>query len=144
MRITLVAVSLAFCATPVFAQAESPMVQLPPELADPATADRLADSMQSMSNALLDMKIGGIQAALEGREPTRAERNLTVRDLGRRKNPNFDRDLQRQIAAAKPKMEQGIRAFNQAIPEIARGLAEAQKSVERALSNMPDPNYPRR
>lgn len=142
---------LSLCAAPAFAQPVPPaapgepeMIQLPPELTDPATASKLADAMQSLSDALLDIRVGGIQAALEGRNPTAAERNVTVRDLGRRDDPNFDRRLHQQIAAAKPRIEQSVKAINQALPEINRSLAEARRSIERALANMPDPNYPRR
>jgi hypothetical protein len=100
--------------------------------------------VQSLSQALLDMKVGGVQAALEGRKPTQAESNLTVRDLGRRNDPNFDRNIEHQIASARPKLEQTISALNQAVPEITQDLKNAQRSIERAISNLPDPNYPRR
>ena len=139
---------LLFCAAPAVAQDVPPgppdAIQLPPELTDPRTADRLADAMQSLSNALLDMKVGGVQAALEGRRATPAERNVTVRDLARHDDPDFDRNIHEQIAAARPKIEQGIRAMNEALPEITRSLGEARKSIERAIANMPDPNYPKR
>jgi hypothetical protein len=110
----------------------------------PEDVDRLADSMQSLSRALLDMKVGGVQAAIEGRKPTRTERNLAVRDLGRRNDPNFDRNIEQQIASARPKLEQSVRALNEALPEITHDLQNAQRSIERAMSNLPDPNYPRR
>jgi uncharacterized protein involved in exopolysaccharide biosynthesis len=113
-------------------------------LADPATADRLADSIQALSKALLDMKVGGVQAALEGRKATSAEKNLTVRDLARRDDPDLDRHLQQKIAEARPMIEQSMRAMNEALPAIQQNLAEAQKSLERAIANMPDPNYPKR
>ena len=146
MRLSIVLLPLAVGATPVLAQsmppvapAQPPVLQIPPE-----TVDRFADSMQSLSQALLDMKVGGVQAAIEGRKATRAERNLTVRDLGRRNDPNFDRNLEQQIASAKPKLEQGVRALNEALPQITQDLQNAQRSIERAISNLPDPNYPRR
>jgi len=41
-------------------------------------------------------------------------------------------------------MEQGIKAVNQALPEVTEDLQRAQTAIERALANMPDPNYPRR
>jgi hypothetical protein len=146
MRLSLALLPVTICATPALAQslppassAQQPVLQVPPE-----TVDRLADSMQSLSQALLDLKIGGVQAALEGRKASPAERNLTVRDLGRRNDPNFDRNIQQQIAEAKPKLEQGVRALNEALPEITQNLQNAQRSIERAISNLPDPNYPRR
>jgi hypothetical protein len=132
------------CAAPALGQSVAPppppvAIQIPPE-----TADRLADSIQSLSQALLDMKVGAVQAAIEGRKATPAEKKLTVRDLGRQKDPNFDRNVEQQIAAAKPRMEQSIQALNQALPEITQDLQRAQKAIERAMANMPDPNYPQR
>ena len=151
MRISVTLLPLALCAAPCAAQQfpsapppAPPIVQLPPELTDPATADRLADAMQGLSQALLDMRVGAIRAALEGRAPTPAERNMRVGDLARRNDPDFDRHLHQQIAAAKPKVEQGIRALNGALPEINADLEHARQSLERALANLPDPNYPRR
>jgi hypothetical protein len=128
------------------AQAAAPAAPLQPQeiRISPESADRVADAMQSLSKAILDLKIGGVQAALEGRQPTPADRHLTVRDLARRNNPKLDRDIDRQIASARPIMEQGIRALNQTLPEVAQDLQRAQQSIERAISNMPDPNYPRR
>jgi hypothetical protein len=143
MRLALFVLPIVALAGRAVAQALPPappqQLQIPPE-----TVDRLADSMQSISQALLDMKVGGVQAALEGRKASRAERNLTVRDLGRRNDPNFDRNIQRQIADAKPKLEQSVRALNDALPQITQDLQNAQKAIERAMANMPDPNYPRR
>ena len=148
MRIRLVLLPLSLCAAPALAQPvpppPPPAFQLPPELTDPATADRLTDAMQSLSQALLDMRIGNIKAAIEGRRASPAERRMTVRDMARRDDPDFDRHLHQQIASAKPKLQQGIRAMNQALPEVTEDLQRAQVAIERALANMPDPNYPRR
>lgn len=150
MRLKLILLPLSLCAAPAAAQmapaapAEPRAFLLPPELADPATADRLADAMQSMSQALMDLKVGRLRAALEGRKASPAERNLTVRDLARREDPGFDRHLQQRIAEARPRMEQSLKALNDALPEINEDLQRAQKSIERAIANMPDPNYPRR
>jgi hypothetical protein len=148
MRIRLVLLPLSLCAAPALAQPvpppRPPAIQLPPELTDPATADRLTDAMQSLSQALLDMRVGNLRAALQGRPATPAERRMTVRDLARRDDPDFDRRLHQQIAAARPKLQQGIRAMNQALPEVTEDLQRAQAAIERALANMPDPNYPRR
>jgi hypothetical protein len=147
MRASLLLLPLAFCAAPALAQAapDAPdAIRVPPELTDPATAGRLAHAMQSLSQALLDMRVGNIQAALQGRRATPVERRITVRDLARRNDPDFDRHLNQQIASARPKIEQGIRVMNQALPEVNEDLQRARQSLERALSNLPDPNYPRR
>jgi hypothetical protein len=151
MRVSPLLASLSLFSAPAIAQSAPPgaplvhePIQLPPELADPATADKLAGAAEQLSRALLDMKVGGIQSALEGRRPTPAERNLTVRDLARRDDPNIDRHIQQQIAQAKPRLEQAIRALNEALPEVTQDLDSAHKALERAIANMPDPNYPNR
>ena len=151
MRTGLVLLPLLLCAAPALAQTGAPAnhadtqaIQLPLELADPATADRLADAMQSMSQALLDLRVGRLQAALEGRQATPEDRNLTVRDLARRGDPAFEKRLQQRIAEARPKMERSLKALNEAMPEVTEDLQRAQRSIERAISNLPDPNYPRR
>ena len=151
MRSSLVLLAISLCAAPTLAQPAAPAarvdnqaIQLPPQLTDPAAADRLANAMQSMSQALLDLKVGGLQAALEGREATSADKKLTIRDLARRDDPAFEKKLQQQIAQARPKMEQSIKALNEALPEVTEDLQRAQRSIERAIANMPDPNYPRR
>jgi DNA-binding PucR family transcriptional regulator len=151
MRPSLILLPLLFCAAPASAQTGTPAtradtqaIQPPPEFADPATADRLAAAMQSMSRALLDLKVGRLQAALEGRQATSADRNLTVRDLARRNDPAFEKRLQQRIAEARPKMERSLRELNEAMPEVTEDLQRAQRSIERAIANLPDPNYPRR
>lgn len=145
MRIGLMLVPLALCAAPALAQPEPPPPpQMPPQLLDPATADRLADGMQALSRALLDIRVGELQAAIQGREATPAEKELTVRDLGRRDDRDFDRHLHEQIAAAKPVIAQSMKALSDALPGMMQGIEQARESIERAAANMPDPNYPRR
>ena len=141
MRKILFALPLIVAASPAFAE---PAPQLPPELADPATAQRLTNSMQALSSALLNMRVGEVAAALEGRPATPEERNLTVGDLARRDDPDFDRHFHEQIANVGPTMERNIQAMNKALPKITRDLKDVRKSIERAIANMPDPNYPKR
>jgi hypothetical protein len=142
MRTSLILLPLLLGAAHAVAQA--PETQLPPQLSDPAMADKLARSMQALSKAFLNLPVGEVQAAVEGRAPTPAERKLTVRDLARRDDRNFDRDFQRQMANAKPMIEQSMKALQQSLPAIMHGLNEAQQSLERAVANMPDPTYPKR
>jgi hypothetical protein len=136
----LILLPLLMSATPAFAQAP----EVPRELTDPATADRIAGGIQAMSQALLDLRVGELQAAVEGRRPTVSDRRLTVRDLGRREDPNFDRKLNQQIADAKPMIHQSMKALNDALPSMMQGLEQAREALERAAANMPDPTYPKR
>ena len=63
--------------------------------------------MDGLTRALLDMKVGEVEAAVEGREATPAERNHTVRDFVRRDDPNAERDIRRQVAEAGPRSSRG-------------------------------------
>jgi hypothetical protein len=143
MRKSLILFPLLLCATPAFAQ-DAPPPQLPPELTDPATFQRLAGQMEALSHVLLNVRIGGVEAALQGREPTAQEERTTVGDLARRKDPQFDRHLQQQMAAVGPQIQRSVKAINRALPEMMRSVEDARRSLDRALANMPDPDYPRR
>jgi hypothetical protein len=145
MRTTLIILPLLLSATPALAQqAPEPALEAQRVLGDPAMADRLADMMEGVSKAVLDLRIGEVQAAVEGRKPTAADRKLTVRELGRRDDPNFERDLQRRIADARPMIAATQKALDEAVPAMMKSLDEAGKALERAAANMPDPTYPRR
>jgi|SRR5512146_339323 hypothetical protein len=141
MRKSLIILPLLLASTPALAD---PAPQLPAELTDPATVQRLTNSMQALSSAFLNMRVGEVTAALEGRPATPEERNLTVGDLARRDDPDFDRHFHDQIANVGPTMQRSIQAMNKAMPEIARDLKDVRRSLERAIANMPDPNYPKR
>jgi hypothetical protein len=148
MRKILIAAPLLFFAAPAFGQTATPAqpeaLEMRRMLGDPAMADKLANMMQAMSNAFLELPAGEVQAAAEGRKPTAAEKRLTVRDVARKEDPNFDRKFQRQIAEAKPMIQQSMRALSTALPAMMQGLQQASKAVERAAANMPDPTYPKR
>jgi len=144
MRKSLIILPLLWCASPALAQDPSAEIKVPRELTDPATADKLAKTMDGLTNALLDLKVGEIQAAVEGRKPTPAERKLTVRDIERRKDPNFERNVRRQVAEAGPKIAQGMQALSDALPAVMKALDDASRAIDRAAANMPDPTYPKR
>jgi hypothetical protein len=154
MRTKLILVPLLLCSGPAFAQAAAPVApprpapdageQMQRVLNDPVMADRLANMMQALSKSFLNLPAGEIQAAAEGRKPTRAERRMTVRDMGRQGDPNFERDFERQIANSKPMIQQSMRALSQALPAMMKGMEDAGKALERAAANLPDPTYPKR
>jgi hypothetical protein len=143
MRKTLIVLPLLLVASPAFAQ-EAPAPELPRALTDPATAQKLTGTMQALSSALLNLKVGEVKAVLDGRAATPEERNMTVGDLARRDDPNFDRHLQERMASIGPTVQQGMVALNRALPVMMRDLKDTQKSLERAVSNLPDPTYPKR
>ena len=152
MRTMLLTIPLLLSAAPALAQAPAnpapakpaPQMQVPPQLTDPAMADRLARAMQALSKSFLNLPVGEVQAAIEGRAPTAAEKRMTVRDVGRRDNRNFDRDFAAQMANAKPMLEQSMKALAGALPAMMQGMQQAGEALERATANLPDPTYPKR
>ncbi|HWJ37752.1 MAG TPA: hypothetical protein VNR86_03210 [Sphingomicrobium sp.] len=145
MHRTLIVLPLVLLASPALAQPYPPQAfQLPPELTDPVTMQRVAGALETASQALLNVRIGDMHAAIEGREASPRERNETVGDLVRRKDPNFDRDIRREVAVAGPKIGRAMKALNRALPELERSLAQASEAIDRATANLPDPTYPRR
>jgi len=148
MRAFQFVLPLALVASPALAQtrpAPPPeTIAIPPELTDPAMADRLGGMMQALSKAFLNLPVGEIAAAAEGRPPTQAERRQTIRDVGRKQDPNFERNLDRDLAASRVTMQAGMKAFATALPAIMKGLTEAARAIEQATANLPSPVYPKR
>ncbi len=148
MRAFQLFLPLALMASPALGQTRpAPVpetITIPPELTDPATADRIGGMMQALSKALLNLPVGEIAAAAQGRPATQAERRQTVRDLGRKQDPNFERNLDRDLAASRGAMQAGMKAFTTALPAVMKSLAEAGRAIEQATANLPSPVYPRR
>ena len=143
MRKILIVLPILLCSSPAFAQ-PAPPPQLPPELTDPATVHQLIGSLDQLSRALMNVRIGEAKAALEGRDATPRERNMTVGDYARRNDPKFDRNLHRQIASVEPQVQRGVQSVNRALPSLMQALDDAERAIDRAVANMPDPTYPRR
>lgn len=117
-------------------------MQIAPQLLDPHLADRLTNMTQALSNALLNLPAGEIEAAAEGRSPNWADRHRTIRDMARSEDPNFDRDFQRSVAEAGPQLRAAHRAVVTALPQVIGDLSRAADDINRALQNMPRPVYP--
>jgi hypothetical protein len=138
MRIVLV-FPLLMIAAPAAAQSRpQPVQNIQRVLNDPATAERMTNLMQTLSDSLLSLPIGEVQAAVEGRTPTAADKRRTIRDI----EPNLD--VRREISQARPMIQQSMKALGEALPGIVQSLQQAQRSLERAAANMPDPTYPKR
>jgi hypothetical protein len=153
MRSTLLLIALAASSGPAFAQvpaarspsaAPAPAITIPPELTSPATAERLGTMMQALGRAMLNLPIGEIEAAATGRAATPADRTRTLRDVGRAGDPNFERNLETQLAGSKVAMQAGIKAMATALPAMSRALTEAAREMEKATANLPSPSYPKR
>jgi hypothetical protein len=143
MRSVLILLPLAAMASPAFAQAAPPPPQampLPPAMTDPRLADRVTDAMSAMSKAFLNLPVGEIEAAMEGRQPNYADRRRTVRS----ETGMNERELERKIDEARPMIQGSQRAMAAAVPAIMQSLTQVQHELERAMANVPRPDYPRR
>ena len=140
MRALWIALPLLLAATPAVAAPRS--AQLPPELSDPAMADRLGRMMGSLARSLMDMPVGELEAAIEGREPTAADRTGRVRDhVG---GPGVEHEVEAKVAASGRQVQAMSRALIASLPSIMASLENVERELERAAANLPDPTYPRR
>ena len=137
MRSTLLMLPLLLCATPAFAQA--PPAQVPPQVTDPATVETLTTAMDALADSFLKLPIGELQAAMEGRQPTAADKRKTVRSETRMS----ERELRQRLEQAKPMIRQGMRQLAAALPAMMKSMEEVERAVERAATNLPDPTYPK-
>ena len=138
MRQSVFAIALALSMVPATAAAQGQptnRIEVPQELTDPKVADQLGRMTQALSKAMLDLPIGEIEAAAEGRPVTPADRRRTIRDL--------EPDIERRVAESGPRIRSAMRAMTDALPAITEALAEAADKIERATANMPQPGYPK-
>lgn len=116
--------------------------QLPPELSDPAMADKLGKMMGALTRALMDLPVGELEAAVQGREPTAADRSRRVRDhVG---GPDAEREVEAKVAASGRQMQVMTKALVASIPSILASMEGIERELERATANLPDPTYPKR
>ena len=141
MRALLIALPLMLAPVPAMA-APKEAPQLPPELSDPAMADKLGKMMGALTRALMDMPVGEMEAAVQGREPTAADRSRRVRDhIG---GPDTEREVEAKVAASGRQMQAMSQALVASLPSILKSLEGVERELERATANLPDPTYPRR
>jgi hypothetical protein len=141
MRASLIALSLLLAPVPAFA-APKEAPQLPREFTDPAVADKLGKMAGVLTRALMDMPVGELEATIEGREPTAADRSKRVRDaIG---GPDAERQVEAQVAQSGKQMQAMSKALVDSLPSIMAALDQMESSLERATANIPDPTYPKR
>jgi hypothetical protein len=149
MRTFVAFLPLALLAAPATAAGpgDDSGFQIPSELTDPAMAETLSKMLGSLTKVMMDMPVGEMQAAVEGRQPNAADKSRTLRDLAGR-DPDFERKLERQVAEAVPRMQASIKAMSASLPGVAKALEQAAEqmegSIDRATANMPTPGYPKR
>ena len=141
MRAIWIALPLMLAPVPALAAPrEAP--QLPRELSDTAMADKLGKMAGALTRALMEMPVGELEAAVQGRDPTPADRAKRVRDeIG---GPSAERQVEAQVAQSGRQMQAMSKALVDSLPSIMAALGDIEQQLERATANIPDPTYPRR
>ena len=142
MKSLLLFVPALLVATPAAAApaADADINEITRILNDPRMVDQMTSITQALSTAVLNMPVGEIQAAVEGRPVTSADRLRTVRT----ETGMSEQQLHAQIAATKPAIQAGMKAVSAAIPAMMQAMTGMAEQMERAMANMPDPTYPKR
>ena len=98
--------------------------------------------MGALAKALMDMPVGELEAAIEGRAPTAADRRKRVRDeIGARMSSARSRPGR----AVRPQMQAMSKALVASLPAIMEALGgPSSASLSGRVANLPDPTYPRR
>lgn len=147
MRILSVLLLSAAVAAPAAAQqrpASGETVEIQRALTDRAVTEKLTEVLPALGDALLKLPVGEIEAAIEGRPATRSDKRRTVGDLGKRDDPNFERNLKADLGNSGEMMKAGMRAMAAALPAIMDGMKTMAEEMENATSNLPSPTYPKR
>jgi hypothetical protein len=132
---------------PVPAQAQTApapkhVPKLPPELSDPAMADKLGKMAGALTKALMNMPVGELEAAIQGREPTAADKNKRVRDeIG---GPDAERNIEARVAHSGKQMQAMSKALVDSLPSIMSAMDDVEKNLDHVTANIPDPTYPKR
>ena len=90
----------------------------------------------------MNLPVGELEAAIEGRPVTRADRQRTIGDsIG---DPYVEQRIERQAAASGRTIQAASQALANSLPAILQAIDGATADIERAIGNLPDPTYPRR
>ena len=83
MRLSCLAALLLLASSAALAAPPPPQPQIviPPEMTDPQFIHRLMGMTDALSKAFLELRVGEIQAAAEGRPATPADRNRAVGEI---------------------------------------------------------------
>ncbi len=144
MRALLLIPLLALGAPALAQSAPYDAQAIPPAVLDPALPEQLGRMAGALTHAFMNLPVGEVEAAIEGRPPSPADRRKTVGSETRRDNPYAERDIQRDVASSAGMVQQSARAMQRAMPAVQRALGEAAAEIGRATANLPDPTYPRR
>ena len=137
-------IPLVAAASPALAQVAPVPPQLPPQMMDPALPAQLGRMAGALTHAFMNLPVGELEAAIQGRPATAADHRKTVGSETGRDNPYAAQDIQRDVASSAGAVQSSAQAMQRAMPAIQQALGQAVAAIERETANLPNPNYPRR
>ena len=141
MRAAVMIVPLLIATAPAVAAPPQPAPHIPRELADPRMADQLGRVAGTLTRSLMNLPVGEMEAAIEGRPATPADRAKTVRDSVN--DPYLEQRITAEAAASGKMMQAATKALVASLPAIMQSLEGAKQEIERATANLPSPVYPK-
>lgn len=113
-------------------------------LPDQREIEAMGDRAAGVVDAIMDVPVGPLREAIEGRPLSRRERNETLGDAARKDDPYFSERMRDQIAVASVAV--GVLAEQMVVmtPVLRQTLEDASRRIEDAARGMPPRDYDRR
>jgi hypothetical protein len=93
----------------------------------------VAQSMDRLVGAVMDLPIGGIMAAVDPEGRNQYRRNETVRDMATRDDPEAEARIRGGIHASTAGIGAMSQALAQMMPVFRRSMEEMERNMDRAL-----------
>jgi len=106
--------------------------------------ERIGDVVDATVGAVLQVPVGPIKEAIEGRKLSRREREETLGDVASKDDPYFRERMRDQIAVAGVAMEVLAEQMAVMTPIFRRTLEDVERRVEDAARGLPPRDYDRR
>lgn len=117
----------------------APEAEIAEKMNDPVMQDRVTDAMSGVMGAVLDMRVGEIERAID--PSSRTPRDETLRDRAERDDPWFEERMAHRTRAMTGAM--GAMATQMAVmmPELRRVMADMAVRVADIGSRVSIPDY---
>lgn len=120
---------------------EGPAFAVPPEIMDRRLPDQLGRRAGAVMQALMDLPVGELQAAIEGRPVTPRDRHHTI---GAEVGPGAARHAEQAVTSKAQAVQSTARAIQSAIPALQQAIGQILAAVDAGAANLPSSAYPRR
>lgn len=150
MRFFIALIATAALPTAALAQAAprpadpsaAEVAEMQRQIADPATGAALSRVTGALTRALMDLPVGEMEAAIEGRAATAADKKRTVRDsIG---GPEEAARVEREVAASGAQVQVMQKALVAALPGMIAAAGEMEKAMDEARASLPREDDQRR